>query len=357
METDCETAVDKVETGTVAARLTPVTVQRVVLREGKRFVVDLPGWKVNPVGTPPRGRFARGVDWCDQHADVSAIAFMGYLLFALAVSGGLPRLLSDDPSVWAMPGVFVGFLLPLVAVLASADEVSSRETVRNLPVKEEGYALKGVAEQVAELSAHIPPPGGLRELGEQIEALNRLDAQFAAGEAEHVYERKRGATYDPPQPTTVERSLSHAGAVRLHERVREEYGAFLSDPLRVLETPGLADGSLSSTTRRFDQLMLLAEDARREGGDGYGPVVLELVGAWEDAQREARRERLAVLPEQSRVRVARARKLLALALNETENLMVAAGYVEKANSLLDGIFVLPSTTRAAVAAVGRLQLG
>ncbi|MFJ4680542.1 hypothetical protein [Kitasatospora sp. NPDC088783] len=72
-----------------------------------------------------------------------------------------------------------------------------------------------------------------------------------------------------------------------HDRVREEYGRFASDPLAVLDRPALADVA-DPLTAAFLRAMAAAADARHaRDPHAYRRAVTALESAWRAADRNA----------------------------------------------------------------------
>ncbi|MFK0294797.1 hypothetical protein ACIQU6_30595 [Streptomyces sp. NPDC090442] len=148
-----------------------------------------------------------------------------------------------------------------------------------------------------------------------------------------------------------------------HDAVREEYGAFQSDILAVLERPALADVTVP-TTARLIHALAAADDARAadrttdEGAGAYQRAVTELEMAWTSAAEHARKTGLRTLPPRERKAIEQARKLLSTALADGGTEHERRHAYEHARKLLDEAttVTIPRQATAALEATARPSL-
>ncbi|MFJ8627422.1 hypothetical protein ACIRD3_31900 [Kitasatospora sp. NPDC093550] len=135
-----------------------------------------------------------------------------------------------------------------------------------------------------------------------------------------------------------------------HDLVLEQYGAFCSDILTVLERPLLTDVSVRETAELVHALAAAA-DARAAGAESpaeYGRAVTALEIAWQVADRHARKVGTGQLPERERAAVARAQRLLRTALGEGASDAERQTAYRRAVELLEGIVVIPREVTSAI---------
>ncbi|MFJ2864929.1 hypothetical protein [Kitasatospora sp. NPDC087314] len=135
-----------------------------------------------------------------------------------------------------------------------------------------------------------------------------------------------------------------------HDLVLEQYGAFTSDILAVLERPLLTDTSVRETADLVHALAA-ASDARTAGSDGaaeYGRAVTALEIAWQVADRHARKVGTGRLPEGERAAVAQAQRLLRTALGEGASDAERQTAYRRAVGFLEGIVAIPREATAAI---------
>ncbi|WP_370132582.1 hypothetical protein [Streptacidiphilus sp. EB103A] len=139
-----------------------------------------------------------------------------------------------------------------------------------------------------------------------------------------------------------------------HDRIREEYGTYLADPLAYLDRPTLGDTSVPETVA-FLHALDAAQDARRSRDDlaGYRIAISVLKTASRTADETARRVGLNHLPQRERSVVRQARKILAQALNSGATEQERRSAYAKACKMLEGIVVLPREARAALESASR----
>ncbi|MEU3565118.1 hypothetical protein [Kitasatospora sp. NPDC006786] len=135
-----------------------------------------------------------------------------------------------------------------------------------------------------------------------------------------------------------------------HDLVLEEYGAYCSDILAVLERPLLTDVSVRETADLVHALAAAA-DARAAGSGAaaeYGRAVTALEIAWQVADRHARKVGTGRLPERERAAVAQAQRLLRTALGEGASDAERQTAYRRAVGLLEGIVAVPREATAAI---------
>ncbi|PYC82621.1 hypothetical protein C7C46_09675 [Streptomyces tateyamensis] len=135
-----------------------------------------------------------------------------------------------------------------------------------------------------------------------------------------------------------------------HDLVLEQYGAFCSDILAVLERPLLTDVSVRETAELVHALAA-ASDARAAGAEGgaeYGRAVTALEIAWQVADRHARKVGTGRLPERERAAVAQAQRLLRTALGEGASDAERQTAYRRAVGLLEGVVVIPREATAEI---------
>ncbi|MFJ9523474.1 hypothetical protein ACIRPK_35215 [Kitasatospora sp. NPDC101801] len=135
-----------------------------------------------------------------------------------------------------------------------------------------------------------------------------------------------------------------------HDLVLEQYGAFCSDILAVLERPLLTDVSVRETAELVHALAA-ASDARAAGAESaaeYGQAVTALEIAWQVADRHARKVGTGRLPERERAAVAQAQRLLRTALGEGASDAERQTAYRRAVGLLEGVVAIPREATTAI---------
>ncbi|MER6845821.1 hypothetical protein [Streptomyces platensis] len=148
-----------------------------------------------------------------------------------------------------------------------------------------------------------------------------------------------------------------------HDAAREEFGAFQSDILAVLDRPALADVTVPQTARLIHALAE-ADDARaadrstEEGAAAYQRAVTELEIASQAAGEHARRVGLGTLAPGERKAIEQARKLLAGALSDGATEHERRLAYEHARRLLDDAtsVCIPQQATAALEGAARAAL-
>jgi hypothetical protein len=148
-------------------------------------------------------------------------------------------------------------------------------------------------------------------------------------------------------------------------QLRSEYAQFECDPLAVLRLPALADVTVASTARfvdAFAEAQALDTDTEPPAAHcaRFTAAVDQAWRAWHAARDAAERIRLAGIPPQERVTVARAIKLLTMARDSDHDAERTAAYAKARAELakLDrtGTLRLPPAAAAALDAAARCQL-
>lgn len=157
--------------------------------------------------------------------------------------------------------------------------------------------------------------------------------------------------------TVREAAAVRRAAITLdHDRVREHYGAYLADPLAVLDRPALDNVEDPATVRLLTALDRAADASRSDDLDAYRSAVSALTQAWRAADEHATRTGLTHLTGSQRQVVARARPLISLALDERTPEAEGQQAARTARAQLDGVLVLPAAALAALDHVQRRAL-
>ncbi|URM89588.1 hypothetical protein LUW75_05845 [Streptomyces sp. MRC013] len=171
--------------------------------------------------------------------------------------------------------------------------------------------------------------------------------------AKAVRRRRRARTADREH-----RRVAGEAVRARHDRVRERYGAYLSDVFAVLDHPAMTDVRVP-TTESLVRALAAADDAAAAAGTGhaglsaYREAVAAAEIAFEKAQRYAHEVGTGLLPARERDTVALARKLLTTALDGGGTPEERRSAYRRARSLLDGVVPMPPRTSAALD--GRLR--
>lgn len=140
-----------------------------------------------------------------------------------------------------------------------------------------------------------------------------------------------------------------------HDQVLNDYAAFVTDILAVLDRPALADITVAETVRLIHALDA-ARDARTNPGADYRAAVTELEIAWKAADRHARKQGTDLLPAPERRAVQQARLLLTTALDEGGNSHERQLAYRHAMRLIEDIIDVPKEAVAELADTTRLSL-
>lgn len=274
----------------------------------------------------------------------------GWIIFAvlavLAILGGLLGLgvwleFPSPPKVYLEEGTALSVHKAVEAYQASSQRSRDRKTLKSVLVEAEKCNTALRNKRIAERWNLA-----LRTTQDQTELVTP-----ALGS---IRQREAGI---PLSYADAEVTLSWAGAVALHNQVKTEYGTFLSSPLDVFSYPLLSSGTLSELTARFEDALIVAEDAKRErDAQRYGKAVLVLNQSWKEASSHAHRAGVSSFSPDSRRTLVKAKKLIALALDDATPTLLAREYLLKAHAMIKPIVTLPETTVNALETVHKHEI-
>lgn len=221
--------------------------------------------------------------------------------------------------------------------------------------------VAGAGVLAAALLAALALTGGLVFGVGSIVVLHQLRRRYRRA----LYRQQPVATASTPPVSRITPGPDWRASRAQFAVLRSEYGQFECDPLAVLRLPALTDVTVPSTGRFVDafaeaQVLDTETEPPPEHRARYAKAVDAAWRAWQAARDAAERIRLAGIPEQERVTVQRAIKLLTMARDSDHDAERIAAYAKARAELakLDraGTLRLPPAAVAALEAASRGQL-
>lgn len=210
-----------------------------------------------------------------------------------------------------------------------------------LPKQKRGETAPAPPRTVPANEMEPVPPNEEREEKPKYSRYPLLPASAPASESNGFFARRKQRKQRKVQQREQEEQFL-AETVQRHTAVLEEYGAVYADVLQLADMPLLTSGSFCEQTRRFETALINAQDARKfTDPQRRRDAVVELEVAWRNAKDYASTVGRNTLDEKTLSTIEKARGLLGIAADHSQNEVYRRTCAMRALDLLKRNMVVP----------------